>query len=436
MSRWINSLLLAFLAVSSAAVTEKNPGMAVPVELLRKACDGGEAEDCYNLGVAYKRGETGLAADPAKAAGLFRKACDGGSADACSKLGTMYFQGEGGLPTDPGKAVELFTKACTAGSPKGCAILAAMYEDGLGGFSADPAKAAELYRKACNGGDAEGCADLGALYLNGRVGGAGDLSTRFAGFACLTEGEDPGDADRPGGGERLLQERADREQIPRSGIAKLEGQLVHRVERADRGVDPAGQCDRVESDRVFRKIGAVDRQHNRRARSLRSAVRDTSGMSTSGWGLLWIIGWGWYRNPGSKGSEHLRSRARRDNPPGVDLLMARADYEDGGGMQWSVQVPHVMPATTPQQTTDLQSRFPPSSQGAHEYSVIQEVHACAAGIRKTAARSSMAKTIRSRAVDLFIAFPFTKRWLIKEPPSKKGAESRRRRAGRSLGAVK
>jgi hypothetical protein len=47
-------------------------------------------------------------------------------------------------------------------------------------------------------------------------------------------------------------------------------------------------------------------------------------------------------------------------------LMTRADYEDGGRMQWSVQVPHVKPVTTPQQTTDLQSRFPPSSQGAHE----------------------------------------------------------------------
>jgi hypothetical protein len=51
--------------------------------------------------------------------------------------------------------------------------------------------------------------------------------------------------------------------------------------------------------------------------------------------------------------------------------------------------------------------------------VRQEVQACAAGIRKAAARSSMAKIIRSRAVDLFIAFPFTNGWL-KRSPLKKG----------------
>ena len=50
----------------------------------RKACDGGHAQGCSNLGVAYHKGE-GVAKNAKRAATLFRKACRGGVTRACAR---------------------------------------------------------------------------------------------------------------------------------------------------------------------------------------------------------------------------------------------------------------------------------------------------------------------------------------------------------------
>lgn len=60
----------------------------VPQDLLKavplyiKACKGGDAESCVNLGILYQSGE-GMPRDEAKAAELFDKACDDGHAIGC-----------------------------------------------------------------------------------------------------------------------------------------------------------------------------------------------------------------------------------------------------------------------------------------------------------------------------------------------------------------
>ena len=51
--------------------------------------------------------------------GDFTKACDGGNAFGCSNLGTSYFNGEG-VKQDKIKAKELFGKACDGGIEDGC----------------------------------------------------------------------------------------------------------------------------------------------------------------------------------------------------------------------------------------------------------------------------------------------------------------------------
>lgn len=52
-------------------------------EFYAKACDGDDAESCYELAVLYDEAK-GVAYDPSRSATLFRRACDGGFAKACS----------------------------------------------------------------------------------------------------------------------------------------------------------------------------------------------------------------------------------------------------------------------------------------------------------------------------------------------------------------
>ena len=53
-----------------------------------KACEGGLADGCYNLGVAYLRG-VGVPTDKAKAKTLFDKSCKMGAKPACDALRTQ-----------------------------------------------------------------------------------------------------------------------------------------------------------------------------------------------------------------------------------------------------------------------------------------------------------------------------------------------------------
>lgn len=54
-------------------------------ELLEKACDGGYAASCSNLGLMYKRGD-GLSADNTKALAYLKRTCDLGLPAACCPI--------------------------------------------------------------------------------------------------------------------------------------------------------------------------------------------------------------------------------------------------------------------------------------------------------------------------------------------------------------
>ena len=53
-----------------------------------KACDGGIAEACFNLGISYYAGD-GCRQNDSKAKEFFGKACDGGHADGCKEYAIM-----------------------------------------------------------------------------------------------------------------------------------------------------------------------------------------------------------------------------------------------------------------------------------------------------------------------------------------------------------
>lgn len=54
--------------------------------MLQRACDDGNADSCYLLGLQYRSGR-GVKRDPKRAAALFNKACDAGHAGSCTSLG-------------------------------------------------------------------------------------------------------------------------------------------------------------------------------------------------------------------------------------------------------------------------------------------------------------------------------------------------------------
>ena len=175
------------------------------VVLLRQACDLGDAEGCFMLGLKLGNGPEGAAA--------YEQACDFGNPLACTNLGWMHQYGKG-VPADLEAAARLYTRGCdgtrcSGRNLLGCVNLARLYRDGIGvkqdaqravtlfrdvcerGDPADPVNAAracsaagtawiygknvigdlpaavKLLEKGCNGGDTMGCFNLGVMYEGG-----------------------------------------------------------------------------------------------------------------------------------------------------------------------------------------------------------------------------------------------------------------------------
>ena len=135
-------------------------GFGKVAELYQKAADQGNANDQYNLGVAYLRGD-GVPKDFDKARELFQKAADQGNADGQDYLGVLYARGDG-VPKNPGKAAEFFQKAADQGNADAQFNLGLLYETGKG-VPKDLGRARELYQKAVNQGYEPAITQLKAL---------------------------------------------------------------------------------------------------------------------------------------------------------------------------------------------------------------------------------------------------------------------------------
>lgn len=154
------------------------------VPRMLRACEGGSALDCNNLGRTYEDGAPGLEISETQAAVYYRMACDGGFESACTELGILYEEGDG-IAKDLREAAKLYRKACDSTSAAsrpaeaahagggsksvdpgvrldglvGCIDLGKMYEDGTG-VPMDAQQAAKLYRQACDGNFERGCRSL------------------------------------------------------------------------------------------------------------------------------------------------------------------------------------------------------------------------------------------------------------------------------------
>ncbi|MDR4464816.1 MAG: sel1 repeat family protein [Nitrospira sp.] len=116
----IPQLLLYSLIVIGALISAgvNRSEAANSSEQLKTACEKGDAEGCFNLGVMYDEG-TGVPQDVVQAVALFRKACDSELPEACINLGVAYQLGIGVKQQDA-EALKYYRKGCNLKLPKGC----------------------------------------------------------------------------------------------------------------------------------------------------------------------------------------------------------------------------------------------------------------------------------------------------------------------------
>lgn len=132
------------------------------VVLLRQACDLGDGEGCYRLGLALGNTPEGAAA--------YEQACDAGNSFACTNLGYIAQNGEG-MRADLDLAARLYKRGCDGSScsPRndlGCLNLGRLYRDGIG-VKQDAERALDLFRLVCDyGSEAAGraCFNVAAYY--------------------------------------------------------------------------------------------------------------------------------------------------------------------------------------------------------------------------------------------------------------------------------
>ena len=79
----------------------------------QESCDAGDAESCFELGLAYYDGD-GVPEDKAQSVAYFKAACDVGSGTACFNVGLSYAKGEG-VDKDEVAAATCFYLGCEGG---------------------------------------------------------------------------------------------------------------------------------------------------------------------------------------------------------------------------------------------------------------------------------------------------------------------------------
>ena len=122
--------------------------------------------------MVYANGQA-VPQDFARAASLFQKACDGGAAIGCKNLGVCFHEGKG-VTQDLSRAAVFLEKACDGGLVEGCGILSDLYADGRG-VPKDLARANAILERAakqlqseCNDGLAASCTELATMRLHAK----------------------------------------------------------------------------------------------------------------------------------------------------------------------------------------------------------------------------------------------------------------------------
>jgi TPR repeat protein len=173
---------VSMLPVDEGPNVEKEARAAIA--MLTKACDMGSGYGCDSAGDALSDAEY-KQVDQAAARKRYDRGCDLGYGTACWSLSHLYFKGDG-VPKDSTKGVALLLKACQGANGDECAELGTIYGKGKYDIAVDKEKAYRFYRRAC---DLDGwyCSD--AAKAAGAVGKDSDAFT-LAQRGCKIEDDE------------------------------------------------------------------------------------------------------------------------------------------------------------------------------------------------------------------------------------------------------
>ncbi len=140
-----------------------------------RGCAGGngDTDPCYEyaLGLAYGDDAGGIvpeASGQTEALALFDQLCTRGHAPSCTDTGYLYGQGLG-TAVDAARGAALSARACTLGSGMGCNNLAVHLATG-DGVARSAARAARYYERSCTMGTGLACLNLADMLTSGELG--------------------------------------------------------------------------------------------------------------------------------------------------------------------------------------------------------------------------------------------------------------------------
>ena len=128
---------------------------------LDKLCTGGEFAACGVLAALLVLGEKGVAKDTKRGMELLVRACDGGDKHSCFQLGVEHASGQH-VKQDFAATTRAFDRACDRALSKACVAIAQNLA-----ASREYKRAATYARRACHMGNAEGCGVLAQLHADG-----------------------------------------------------------------------------------------------------------------------------------------------------------------------------------------------------------------------------------------------------------------------------
>lgn len=131
---------------------------ALAMTLFVAACEGGDAEGCWQAAIQVRLRSSGDDARERERE-LVVASCEGGHAEACNWAGLLY-------AANGAKSTPLYIAACIGGFTNGCVSAGRNYASGRG-VDQDYVRAASLFVSGCLGGHANGCFLAGRLHATG-----------------------------------------------------------------------------------------------------------------------------------------------------------------------------------------------------------------------------------------------------------------------------
>jgi len=146
---------------------------------LDKLCTQNEYGACGVLAALLLLGDKGIAKDAKRALELLTRACDGGDKHSCFVLGIEYASGNN-IKQDFAATTRVFDRACDRALSKACIAIG----QNLAATRAYK-RAADYARRGCHMGNAEGCGMLAQLHADGTgVAKSTSESTKWATDGC------------------------------------------------------------------------------------------------------------------------------------------------------------------------------------------------------------------------------------------------------------